>query len=360
MKGYGIYMKPRIFISSTFYDLKYVREDISNFIKSHGFETVMFEDGDIGYTPGQPLDKSCYEAMKNSDMAILIIGGNYGGETSEKTEPSDFSEFISITRQEFKTAYNEGIPIFVFIEASVYSEYKVFDLNKKSIINGNFKFNATKSINVFSFIQEIVNIGNISITEFRKPSEIKDFLEKQWSDMFKIYLKSLREQEDYKKTHNSITELRSAISEMQIFINALVEKTFNTQTEVKYDWIKHEQRNIKSKELARKITNDIDFIVKRDSYETKYDLYQLINAFIQTLIDLSVERKNITNQDNEMHSIHFLVDKMIEKMEELGMEVFMFDSSILCDSVSEMNSDDQLKSKVIEILVNQLYTEKTE
>ena len=46
-------MKPRIFISSTFYDLKYVREDISNFIKTHGFETVMFEDGDIGYTPGQ-------------------------------------------------------------------------------------------------------------------------------------------------------------------------------------------------------------------------------------------------------------------------------------------------------------------
>ena len=53
-------MKPRIFVSSTFYDLKYVREDISAFIRKYDFEPIMFEDGDIGYTPGHPLDTSCY------------------------------------------------------------------------------------------------------------------------------------------------------------------------------------------------------------------------------------------------------------------------------------------------------------
>ena len=37
-------MKPRIFVSSTFYDLKYVREDLSNFIKAHDFEPIMLED----------------------------------------------------------------------------------------------------------------------------------------------------------------------------------------------------------------------------------------------------------------------------------------------------------------------------
>ena len=353
-------MKPRIFISSTFYDLKYVREDISNFIKTHGFETVMFEDGDIGYTPGQPLDKSCYEAMKNSDMAILIIGGSYGGETSENIEPSDFSEFISITRQEFKTAYSEGIPIFVFIEASVYAEYKVFDLNKKSIINGGFKFNAAKSINVFSFIQEIINIGNISITEFKKPSEIKDFLEKQWSYMFKIYLRSLREKEDYKKTHDSIMELRSAISEMQIFVNALVEKTFNTQTEVKYDSIKHEQRNVKAKELARKITTDIDFRIKRDRYDTKYDLHQLLSEFIQALIDSSIKIKHASELEIESDLIHEAIDKLLDKMDKLGIDFHMLKHRIFDDSINEMNNDEQLKSEVIEILVNQLYVEKTE
>ena len=73
-------MKPRIFVSSTFYDLKYIREDLSNFIKAHDFEPIMFEDGDIGYTPGRPLDESCYETMRSTDIVILIIGGKIENE----------------------------------------------------------------------------------------------------------------------------------------------------------------------------------------------------------------------------------------------------------------------------------------
>lgn len=77
-------MKPRIFISSTFYDLKYIREDLANFVRSYGYEPILFEDGDIGYTPGKNLDTSCYDSMRNSDMVILIIGGEYGSAAVEK------------------------------------------------------------------------------------------------------------------------------------------------------------------------------------------------------------------------------------------------------------------------------------
>ena len=94
-------MKPRIFVSSTFYDLKYVREDLSNFIKAHDFEPIMFEDGDIGYTPGQALDGACYETMHSADMVLLIIGGNYGS-PAEGEVKDEFKEYISITRNEFK------------------------------------------------------------------------------------------------------------------------------------------------------------------------------------------------------------------------------------------------------------------
>lgn len=38
-------MKPRIFVSSTFYDLKYMRDDLANFIRAHDFEPIMFEEG---------------------------------------------------------------------------------------------------------------------------------------------------------------------------------------------------------------------------------------------------------------------------------------------------------------------------
>ena len=30
-----LHMKPRVFVSSTFYDLKYIREDLANFIQAH-------------------------------------------------------------------------------------------------------------------------------------------------------------------------------------------------------------------------------------------------------------------------------------------------------------------------------------
>lgn len=65
-------MKPRIFISSTFYDLKYIREDLANFVRSYGYEPILFEDGDIGYTPGKTLDSSCYNSMRN-------LGNKYYG-----------------------------------------------------------------------------------------------------------------------------------------------------------------------------------------------------------------------------------------------------------------------------------------
>lgn len=198
-------MKPRIFVSSTFYDLKYIREDLSNYIKAHDFEPILFEDGDIGYNPGIPLDDSCYKAMENADMAILIIGGNYGSPaTGEKS--SDFDEFISITRNEFRKGVERGVPFYVFIDRNVFSEYGIYELNAKEIESGtcSIKFKATKNINVFRFIKEIQSIKQISITEFDKVANIKDFLSKQWSDMFKSYLASIKEQKDIEQIQDSI------------------------------------------------------------------------------------------------------------------------------------------------------------
>jgi len=186
-------MKPRIFVSSTFYDLKYIREDLSNFIKAHDFEPVMFEDGDIGYTPGIPLDESCYETMRSTDIVILIIGGNYGSPATGEAK-DDFKEYMSITRNEFKAALEEGVPVYVFVDSKVYVEYGVYEANYKKIEEeeNTITFRNVKNINVFRFIREIKNAGNISITEFDKIIHIKDFLSKQWSDMFKNYLDSLK------------------------------------------------------------------------------------------------------------------------------------------------------------------------
>lgn len=69
----------------------------------------MFEEGDIGYTPGKALDVSCYESMRNADMAILIIRGQYG---SAATGENNLDDFISVTRNEFRNAIKENTPVF--------------------------------------------------------------------------------------------------------------------------------------------------------------------------------------------------------------------------------------------------------
>jgi hypothetical protein len=248
------FMKPRIFVSSTFYDLKYAREDLSNFIKAHGFDPIMFENGDIGYTSGKALDDACYEAMKSADMAILIIGGNYG--SAATGESPEVKDYMSITRKEFKTAMEFNIPIYVFIESKVHAEYDVYEMNISSIEENNEKiqFKATKDLNVFRFIKEIKKIGNVPITEFTKPSEIKEFLGKQWSDMFKAYLSLLRENGQTKSLDDRMNEMRILISKMELMINGIGKKVLNDSDD--YDEILREQKSLK---YCEEITSSFKF-----------------------------------------------------------------------------------------------------
>ena len=60
--------RPRIFVSSTYYDLKYIRSSLELFIESLGFEPVLSEKGDVPYTPYQALDESHYRESASADL----------------------------------------------------------------------------------------------------------------------------------------------------------------------------------------------------------------------------------------------------------------------------------------------------
>lgn len=236
-------MKPRIFVSSTFYDLKYVREDLASFIRTYNFEPILFEEGDIGYESGKPLDNSCYEAMRTSDMAILIIGGQHGTNATNQTDENS-ANFISITQQEFISAVQNNIPVFAFVDAKVYTEYDLYKENIEKIKKNpkHINFRATKDIRVFEFIRNIYGLGSIPVNEFSKIQDIKDFLSKQWSDMFKKYLNQCKESKEMETIKISVSKLESIVNQMSIMMDAIGKSVLDKNNE--YKEIKSQQNKI--------------------------------------------------------------------------------------------------------------------
>ncbi|MCR5600590.1 MAG: DUF4062 domain-containing protein [Ruminococcus sp.] len=297
-------MKPRIFVSSTFYDLKYVRENLSEFIRNHDFEPIMFEDGDVGYNPGKPLDKSCYDAMKNSDMAVLIIGGQYGSAATDQ-ETDKIDEYISITQNEFRTAVNNGLAIFAFVDSKVKTEYDVYmnNFDKFKSDPECIAFRATKDIRVFKFIKSVYDMGIISVTEFNKITDITDFLSKQWSDMFKRYLEQKKERKEIETIKQSVAKLESLVDKMSMMLDEVGKKVIDKKD---YDEIKVKQNFAELKEIFTKkmrVTDDNFTNTKKRSE----DLFNMFSKLSKEAAELEL------NFDKDLDSI--LLDENIDSID---------------------------------------------
>ena len=343
-------MKPRIFISSTFYDLKYIREDLANFVRSYGYEPVLFEDGDIGYTPGKTLDLSCYESMKNSDMVILIIGGEYGSAASGEKK-DDFKEYMSVTRNEFRTAVESGIPIFVMIDKKVMAEYGVYEANYIAIEKDIMKmtFPTTKNVNVFRFIKEIKGIVTLPIQEFERSSDIKGFISKQWADMFKNYLNLLRNEKENKRIEDSVNEMRLLIQKMDIMLNSVGKNVLSKDNPEEYE------EAIKQQSVAlfcEILLNSFSLQLKSSDKIHNYDERK---AIVQKILNAMKEiKKNDINVIGREE-----LDLVLDIFEKYGFEIKRITSDI--NRVNErmtLLSDEEMKKKVIETMSEDVYFNK--
>ncbi|MEJ9163821.1 DUF4062 domain-containing protein, partial [Paenibacillus graminis] len=70
--------KPRVFISSTYYDLRYIREDIARFIREQGYDPVLFERGQIAYGREQAPADYCLKEIELCDILVSVVGGRFG------------------------------------------------------------------------------------------------------------------------------------------------------------------------------------------------------------------------------------------------------------------------------------------
>ena len=345
------YMKPRIFVSSTFYDLKYMRDDLANFIRAHDFEPIMFEEGDVGYTPGKDLDESCYETMKNADMVVLIIGGNNGSPASGENK-GGIEEYISVTRKEFITAVKAAIPAYVFIDASVYTEYGIYEENMQNIEEKKceIRFKATKDINVFRFIKSIKTIGNISITEFKKSGEIKNFLGKQWSDMFKTYLKSLRENNDTLHVQDAIERLNTMMQQMELMVNGLGKKVLENQS-AELGEIVAQQQQIKAREIARRISDYLTCNFS-DNTSRKSNVTALVDCYRTFLKEMPEDKFDLSVKEDYKNFNRFVSNLAIKGIGITCINESLFERDEL---LKEFCDSDEIKEKVIVNLLRSRY-----
>lgn len=210
---------PRVFVSSTIYDLGAIREQICQFITEYGFIPVLSENGDVFFNPNEHTHLNCIQEINTCQMFVLIISGRYGGIFSDSG--------ISITHAEYREAFQKQLKIFTLINQSVSRDHLYYTQNQEKILQSLHYYPLPKgvdNIKVFEFIDEVRRkLRNNAYSEYNSFSEIKNYLIKQWSGMFFHYLHQdiLLQQEkpylaDFEKKQNTQTNLIERISPTQL------------------------------------------------------------------------------------------------------------------------------------------------
>jgi hypothetical protein len=216
-------VKPRVFISSTYYDLKHLRSSLDSFIESLGFDPILSEKGDIAFTPDTTLDESCYREAANADIFVLIIGGRYGTEASGKEKKptrSFFEKYESITKKEFESALSRDIPVYVLVDANVYSEYQTYLRNKE---RKDVNYAHVDSVNIFAFIEVILaKPRNNPVHPFEKFSEIETWLREQWAGLFRELLQRSNQEQQLATLSSQISELQEVNVTLKRYLEAVM------------------------------------------------------------------------------------------------------------------------------------------
>lgn len=223
--------RPRVFISSTYYDLKQTRENLDQFLHSLGYDTVRNEHGDIPYGNKDELEKYCYKEVSNIDILVSIIGGRFGSEAKN-------SEW-SISNEELRTAINSGKQVYIFIEKSVYNEYGTYLLNKD---NTETKYKYVDDVRIYQFLEEIHKLTtNNNIKTFDSSSEIQEYLKEQFAGLFQSFLEESAKSKDFslsKKLEN-LADKFEQLSTKYVQTNSDIEQTLHKIQYVTHPVVHH-------------------------------------------------------------------------------------------------------------------------
>lgn len=280
---------PRIFVSSTCYDLQEIRFQLRGFIQEFGYDVAMSEFDDIFYSYDTHVQDSCLEEISKCQLFLLIVGNNYGSHYHQDKLDSPIPD--SVTLKEFRKAIEARIPKYIFINKFVdydfnnykralnriltkyFSENDVTDdkINetKKNIkkdfdLKYHFPFDSYKYI--FHFLEIIYELKeNNARYQFEAFNDIKESLRKQWSGL--IY-EALVKKEN--RSSALMLPLENKLEKIENLLNRLLEsKVSSMDDNVTFDLkiLDKEKKNEIFENLKDRISNLMTDIL----YATDYD-----------------------------------------------------------------------------------------
>jgi len=210
--------RPRIFLSSTFYDLRNIRADLEDFIKSFGYDPVLHERGAVPYGSDEELEKYCYDEISGCDILVSIVGNRFGSESRSELG-------MSISQVEHSVAHKAGKQIYMFVEKGVENEFALFMKNKEK--KDSISWTSVDDYRIFEFLEKVRSLQfNNAICPFEYASDIKAYLRDQWAGLFQ---RMLRDQ-DRKREALLVSELASSIKAVSDLIQ-LVQSTSKQQSQ---------------------------------------------------------------------------------------------------------------------------------
>lgn len=164
----GYARKPAVFVSSTCYDLKQVRQNIRDFLENDlGYEAILSEYDSFPINPDMDTLDNCLRVVEErADIFVLIVGGRYGSIINQSEK--------SITNLEYLRAKCKSIPMYIFVDETILNILPVWEKNP----GGDFS-NLVDSNKLFSFVKELRSMDNNWVLGFRNANEIISALKSQ-------------------------------------------------------------------------------------------------------------------------------------------------------------------------------------
>ena len=170
---------PSVFVSSTFDpSLKEVRSRLQQGIRSTGYSPLMSEFVGFGYAHDRRVFDETIAAVASAQICVLLIGGRYGTEHPDKGR--------SITELEYEEARRVRIPIFVYVQRSVWEGFQAW---RSMDLESHLATHWVDDPKVFDFLERIAYEESSRCVSFESSEAVFDDIKEQMANLLGAYLR---------------------------------------------------------------------------------------------------------------------------------------------------------------------------